>query len=41
MDYVFSLLVTHQYPALVLGPTGTGKSVYVKQFLMKTLPQET
>jgi dynein heavy chain len=33
--YLMDILINHNLPILFVGPTGTGKSVYVKQYLMK------
>jgi dynein heavy chain len=33
--YLMDILVHHDIPLLMVGPTGTGKSVYVKQYLTK------
>eukprot|EP00946_MAST-07B_sp_MAST-7B-sp1_P002136 g2136.t1 len=35
------LLITHKYPPLIIGPTGTGKSTVTSRMLNKILPQET
>ena len=39
------MLVTHEKPVLVVGPTGTGKSTYINEYLMhkcdKTLYKPT
>uniref|UniRef100_A0A8C3KWS1 Dynein axonemal heavy chain 12 n=1 Tax=Calidris pygmaea TaxID=425635 RepID=A0A8C3KWS1_9CHAR len=38
--YLIELFVTHGKPLLLVGPTGTGKSVYVKDKLMNNLENE-
>jgi dynein heavy chain, axonemal len=38
-DYLVHLLVTAERRVLVCGPTGVGKSVYMKRMLLKTLPK--
>lgn len=36
-NYTVDLLVTYNKPLLVCGPTGTGKSAYMKKYLQQTL----
>ena len=38
--HLMRILSTHNIPALFVGPTGTGKSVYVNKFLVNELDQE-
>ncbi|KAG0598749.1 hypothetical protein M758_12G097900 [Ceratodon purpureus] len=33
--FLMDILINHNLPILFVGPTGTGKSVYVKQYLMR------
>ncbi len=36
---LLNLLILHRFPPLVVGPTGTGKSVFIKQVLSQKLDQ--
>nr|XP_012148645.1 PREDICTED: dynein heavy chain 7, axonemal [Megachile rotundata] len=39
--HLFKLLICHQKPVLLVGPTGTGKSVYMMDFLLKKNDPDT
>ncbi|KAI9203090.1 dynein heavy chain and region D6 of dynein motor-domain-containing protein [Polychytrium aggregatum] len=39
--YLLKLLARHSKQVLFIGPTGTGKSTYIKDVLMKGMPKET
>ena len=39
-SHLMELLLCNKKPILFIGPTGTGKSVYVKDKLMNDLPQD-
>lgn len=39
--YLLDLALTHSQPLLMVGPTGTGKSVYITRHLLAGLPKET
>merc|ERR1719483_1406637 len=38
--YLMGLLVTNKLPILLVGPTGTGKSMYINEFLMNKLDRD-
>lgn len=38
--YLLDIAIRHKQEILFVGPTGTGKSVYIQQHLMRGLPQE-
>lgn len=40
-NYLIDLLVTHEKPTLLVGPTGTGKSKYISSKLLNGIPRET
>ena len=40
MDYLLHLLITHRMPALVCGPTGTGKSAFIQNILNQRLSKD-
>ena len=39
-SHLMELMIVNEKPTLFVGPTGTGKSVYVKEKLMHGLPPE-
>ena len=39
-SYIQEYCINHNIPTLIVGPTGTGKSVYIQNVLLNTLPRE-
>lgn len=39
-SYIQEYCIKHKIPTLFCGPTGTGKSVYIQDVLLKRLPKE-
>ncbi len=39
-DYLLELLITRRMMPLVCGPTGTGKSAYMRRLLLRTMPRD-
>jgi len=39
-SYLIKLFVTHQIPLLLVGPTGTGKSVYINNYLSNDMDKQ-
>lgn len=40
-NYILEYCIKHKRPVLIVGPTGTGKSAYIQNYLMHQLSKET
>ena len=40
LGYLLRTVLSNGHPTLVIGPTGTGKSVFIRQIIFQDLPQE-